>query len=205
MGYLQLQIQQGLISPNATIDQSTVAWTPLNDSPLGPDGHQTTPKRPAVAVRLQQVTAADGHVIVGVAFTNRINDDAHISVEIRTAKLDVRTGQLTEPSDWRTPSPDVLPEYGVADADLPTSSRTPSLPTAASDNRFVRFVATGFGVADLAQSTVPFVDAQSVGSTPPVPLVGFGLFHKAQPGYGGYVYPRLTAMSVLDRRVKATG
>jgi len=44
---------------------------------------------------------------------------------------------------------------------------------------------------DAAQSTIPFFDIQPVTLNPPMPLVGAGIFHKGQPGLGGFVALKL--------------
>lgn len=45
--------------------------------------------------------------------------------------------------------------------------------------------------SDLAQNTVPYLDAQDVTSIPPVALSGAGIYHKGQSYYGGFVAPKL--------------
>lgn len=38
---------------------------------------------------------------------------------------------------------------------------------------------------------MPFIDAQSVVAQTPVPLNGAGIYHKGQPGYGGFIAPKI--------------
>lgn len=40
---------------------------------------------------------------------------------------------------------------------------------------------------DAGQATIPYLDIMEVTSKPPYPLVGVGLYHKKQPGYGGFL------------------
>lgn len=44
---------------------------------------------------------------------------------------------------------------------------------------------------DVAQTTVPFLDAQEVSSIEPVPLKGAGLFHKGRNHFGGFIAPKI--------------
>lgn len=55
-----------------------------------------------------------------------------------------------------------------------------------NNNQFVRFTHTDLK-KDLAQTTVPYLDAQPVIPKVPVPLSGAGIFYKGFPGYGGFV------------------
>lgn len=73
--------------------------------------------------------------------------------------------------------------------DIPTRSRSKSEPTSTS-NQYVEFTHTDVD-ADVAQTTVPYLDAQDVTSIPAVALAGAGLFYKGQRGFGGYVAPKL--------------
>ena len=43
----------------------------------------------------------------------------------------------------------------------------------------------------MAQTTVPFMDIQPVRPNPAVWLHGVGIYHKGQPGYGGFIAPRV--------------
>lgn len=51
---------------------------------------------------------------------------------------------------------------------------------------------------DVSQTTIPFIDLQEVRPNPPVWLRGVGVYHKGQPGYGGFVAPRVFTVSVVD-------
>lgn len=57
---------------------------------------------------------------------------------------------------------------------------------------FMRFGPTD-RVKDIAQLTVPFFDSQTVAPTPGTWLSGIELFHKGQPGSGGFL-----AMKVMN-------
>lgn len=53
--------------------------------------------------------------------------------------------------------------------------------------------------ADAAQSTVPFIDIQEVGSEPAMPLVGLGLIHKQSKGSAGFVEPKVFTYNVGEQ------
>lgn len=57
-------------------------------------------------------------------------------------------------------------------------------------NQFIEFSHTDID-ADVAQTTIPYIDAQDVTSFPPVPLTGVGIFHKGQDLSGGFIAPKL--------------
>lgn len=63
------------------------------------------------------------------------------------------------------------------------------MPTSAT-NSYIEFVNSDLD-ADLAQTTVPYIDIQDVESIPPVALAGAGIHHKGQKGFGGFVAPKL--------------
>lgn len=73
--------------------------------------------------------------------------------------------------------------------DIPTKSKSKSIPTS-KNNQFIEFTHTEID-SDVAQTTVPYIDAQDVTSFPPVPLTGVGIYHKGQDLYGGFVAPKL--------------
>lgn len=57
-------------------------------------------------------------------------------------------------------------------------------------NQFIRFRESDRNM-DASQTTVPFLDAQPVVPTKPVPLAGAGLFHKGRPNFGGFIAPKV--------------
>lgn len=72
---------------------------------------------------------------------------------------------------------------------MPTSIAIPSDVLSSSD-QFIEFTHSDFD-KDAAQSTVPFLDAQSVVSDIHVPLSGAGLYHKGMVGSGGFIAPKI--------------
>lgn len=82
------------------------------------------------------------------------------------------------------------------DLDVPT--RTSQLQAYHGWNtNYVKFTHTSWS-ADAAQTTIPFIDMQSVYSKPAVPLKGAGIFYKGGHGYGGFVAPMIKTYEHLN-------
>lgn len=77
----------------------------------------------------------------------------------------------------------------LKDPDVSTRANGLSAPDS-EHNQFIHFTNTNIE-KDAAQTTVPFIDAQSVVAQTPVPLNGAGIYHKGQPGYGGFIAPKI--------------
>lgn len=69
--------------------------------------------------------------------------------------------------------------------DIPTRSSSPSIPDSKSD-QFIEFTHSDLD-RDVAQTTVPFIDAQEVSPSDPVPLSGAGIYHKGRKHFGGFI------------------
>lgn len=80
------------------------------------------------------------------------------------------------------------------DPDVPTETKGRSVMNKKA-NQFVQFTHTGLD-KDVAQTTIPYLDAQDVVPVPAMPLIGVGLFHKAASGSGGFVGPRIFTYDV---------
>ncbi|XP_060651516.1 uncharacterized protein LOC132788201 [Drosophila nasuta] len=55
---------------------------------------------------------------------------------------------------------------------------------------YLEFTNTGM-LADVAQSTIPYIDIQDVASIPPVALAGIGIYYKYRGLNGGFVAPQI--------------
>lgn len=73
--------------------------------------------------------------------------------------------------------------------DIPIRNVIQSLPDS-SINQYLNF-APSDRYKDAAQSTVPFLDVQSIVPNPSVPIAGAGLFHKGNKGSGGFLALKL--------------
>lgn len=76
-------------------------------------------------------------------------------------------------------------EIDISNSDLPTKSKTPSVPDMSS-NKFVLFTHSSID-HDAAQTTLPFIDKQAVTPYPGVPLSGVGIFFKGNEHFAGFI------------------
>lgn len=81
--------------------------------------------------------------------------------------------------------------------DVPTRTYYPSKSYHLENTNYVEFTHTDWD-KDAAQTTIPFIDIQSVYSIPAVPLKGAGIYYKGQPGYGGFVAPMIKTYEHLN-------
>ncbi|XP_017851839.1 uncharacterized protein LOC108606329 isoform X1 [Drosophila busckii] len=195
-----LQIQEGQLLPRGAINQSTVAWRPVDDYKIfdrnvakGVDYH--TLNYESRSIDLDDIMKADDNsfVVTGVRF--RVLG-AHLNLEAMLSEFDFKKGELIMPgvNIWQSnDNTDVSGERRVKlnnyNADVPTRTIVSSLPIS-KDNQYIDFVNSGMD-ADAAQSTVPFIDIQDVVSNPPVPLAGIGIYFKSRQGFGGFVAPKI--------------
>lgn len=73
--------------------------------------------------------------------------------------------------------------------DIPTNSDSKSIPNL-EHNKYIEFGPSDVRL-DAAQTTVPFIDTQKVEPHSPVPLIGLGIYFKGNPGYGGFIAPKV--------------
>ncbi|KAH8317500.1 hypothetical protein KR074_007108, partial [Drosophila pseudoananassae] len=196
-----LQIQEGELMPRGVINQSSLAWKPVEkynifdrDVKKGVDYH--TMSYESRSIDLDDVNTDDNSfVVTGVRF--RLVG-AHLNLEAYYTEFDFKTGKLIQPevnSYWKSnDNTDVSggarrEKLRLADADLPTRTIATSL-VQSRHNQYIDFTNTGLD-KDAAQSTVPFIDIQDVVSNPPVPLSGIGIYYKGRNGYGGFLGPKI--------------
>nr|CAH0106944.1 unnamed protein product [Daphnia galeata] len=116
----------------------------------------------------------------------------HLNLEAQASPIDFTTGTIdNERAIWvsndNTPASEIKPrtKLSLLSPDVSTRSRIPSVPDSTSD-QFIEFQVSSLE-KDVSQNTVPFIEATPVFSQPPTWLTGIGIYHKGQPGYGGYV------------------
>lgn len=59
-----------------------------------------------------------------------------------------------------------------------------------SSNKFLLFTYSSID-HDVAQTTLPFIDIQTVAPYPGVPLSGVGVYYKGIKNYGGFIGPNV--------------
>lgn len=183
----------GQIELNSPISQMEL-WKPsneffaLDDFGVQKDIDYFTLTYENRSINLDSVIAPSGHVVTGLRF-KIVN--GHITLEIRATQFDYQGGKLMNlgSSRWLS-NPDggqvKIPLERVASPMKCLEKSVPN-PTA---NAYVDFGPSDYW-SDLSQLTVPFLDTQTVEPHIPVALSGIGLHYKGQPGFGGYVAPKL--------------
>jgi len=68
---------------------------------------------------------------------------------------------------------------------LPTKSTTASEPDMSS-NKFLKFTHSSID-RDVAQTTLPFIDMQTVAPFPGMPFSGIGIYYKGTKSFGGFI------------------
>lgn len=149
------------------------------------------------------VAAARDQLVTGVRF--RVHSGS-VHLQVRFTYFDEKTGMLdlTTASEWKLNSNTKRVPIPVDHVDIPTKSQEQSLPVGTDDGNSIKFVPTSW-VRDMAQTTVPFFDSNTVEPTELVPLSGIGLFYKFQSGHGGYISPRLVTHDYADAAMRIRG
>lgn len=192
---IHIQIQEGELQTRGYVNASTLNWKPVSDYKLldrgirnGLDYHTMSwDKR---AIDLDDLVAPSGHVVTG--FRWRVVG-THLNLEIRVTEADFTTGRLIDPegtSFWKSndnteSSSNKRTPVKLKNPDIPILSSTMSEIDSVT-NQFVEFTHTDLD-RDVAQTTVPYIDAQDVISRVPVALSGAGIYHKGKPFFGGFI------------------
>lgn len=76
-------------------------------------------------------------------------------------------------------------EIDINNSDLPTKSNAASEPDMSS-NKYLKFTHSSIE-RDVAQTTLPFIDMQTVAPYPGVPFSGVGIYFKGTKSFGGFI------------------
>ncbi|XP_069676227.1 uncharacterized protein [Periplaneta americana] len=188
---IHLQIQEAGLLPRGGINMTSVQWRPVDDYRIsdynvhnGMDYHTLSWEQRAID--LDDLVAPEGSVLTGVRF-RRVG--THLNLEIMITPLNFTAGTLDKPhqkSKWyRNNIREPRKELPIYKPDVPTLTKEGSVIDSRSD-QFLLFTHSDIN-EDAAQTTVPFLDAQSVAPEPPMLLSGAGIYHKGHPGYGGFI------------------
>ncbi|XP_043229648.1 uncharacterized protein LOC122385438 isoform X2 [Amphibalanus amphitrite] len=201
-----IQIEQGVADKFGYVNASTVEWKPIKSLI---DIKRDVENRDYMKlswerrrVDLDDLRAPDGHVVTGVTF-RKLGE--HLNMEIQVTPIAARTAKLSPTKGYwvsndNTPSSLNSPRRDLrlgGDRDVPTLTQQPSWPDSDSDT-FLQFEATSV-YRDASQTTIPFLDSQPVAPRPAVWLTGLGLYHKGQPGYGGFLALRVETLDLTSR------
>lgn len=205
---VHIQIQEGEALPRGMVNDSTIHWQPVIEVTVNKDqeesiedglGYATLSYRER-ALDLDDLNAPDGHVITGLRFRKL---GGHLNLEAQASPIEFSTGLIdAERAIWisndNTPVAETKPrtKLSLLSPDVPTRSRIQSVPDSVSD-QFIEFQASSLE-KDVSQNTVPFIETVPVSAQPPTWLTGIGVYHKGQPGYGGFVAFRIATLNYTD-------
>ena len=205
---VHIQIQDGEALPKGLVNESTIQWQPITPVSVVKGQEESiedglgyaTLRYEERALDLDDLIAPKGHAITGLRFRKL---GGHLNLEIQASPIDFSTGVIdAERAIWvsndNTPAAEVKPrtKLSLYSPDVPTRSRIPSVPDSTSD-QFIEFQASSLE-KDVSQNTVPFLEATPITAQPPTWLTGVGIYHKGQPGYGGYVAFRIATLNFAD-------
>lgn len=205
---VHIQIQEGEALPKGLVNESTVNWKPVVPVQIHKDHEDSiedglgyaTLNYEERALDLDDLHVPKGYVITGLRFRKL---GGHLNLEIQASPIDFASGQIdAERAIWlsndNTPAAETKPRTKVSlySPDVPTNCKTSSLPDSLSD-QFIEFQASSLE-KDVSQTTVPFLEAIPVLANPPTWLTGVGIYHKGQPGCGGYVAFRIATLNLMD-------
>ncbi|KAG4078126.1 hypothetical protein HA402_002177 [Bradysia odoriphaga] len=190
------RITQKVLMGNGIVYETRNAFTTFREGSFFNIGDNTA--RPDVdyhtltwqnrSVNLVSAIAPQGTVLTGVRFYVQ---NGRLSLAIRATKFDFATGQLEDVhlSEWITNTSENRTPITLDSPDVPNKSTTKSIPTF-ENNKYIEFRPTDID-KDAGQTTVPFIDDQIVEPRKPTLLSGVGLYYKGQPGFGGFIAPRV--------------
>ena len=205
---VHIQIQEGKALPRGTVNATTLRWRPVtpleipkNREELIEDGPgYATLRYEERALDLDDLVAPNGHVITGLRFRKL---GGHLNLEVQASPIDFASGVIDVErailiTNDNTPAADVKPrtKLSLLSPDVPTRTVTPSIPDSVPDT-YIEFQASSLE-KDVSQTTVPFLDATPVSPNTPSWLSGIGIYHKGQPGYGGFIAFRISIINISD-------
>lgn len=141
------------------------------------------------SVYLDTLIAPPGYVLTGIRF-NVVN--GNLVLAIKVTRFDFKSGRLFDSFEWisnynENRQPIVLDRPAESSHKL----KGQSVPDW-SQNRYVQFQPTDID-KDGGQTTVPFIDVQLVQppNDRPTLLSGAGIYYKGEPGFGGFIAPKV--------------
>jgi len=186
-----IQIQQAKALPEGGIDESTKAWkepATVSEENLATNPLVYTMSFEQRAMDLDQLSAPEGYVLTGLKLRSI---GGHLNLEIQATPVKFLSGELMkDQSIW------------IANDNTPATNRPrkllpiiiPDIPTRligqnkvdGLNDEYLQFD-TSSAHKDVAQTTIPFMDAQPVSPSPSTWLSGAGVYHKGRVGFGGFI------------------
>jgi len=186
-----LQVQQAKALPKGGIIDATKIW--VEPETISKDNITINPKVYTMsyeqrAMDLDNLSAPDGHVLTGMKLRNL---GGHLNLEIQVTPINFENGELSkENSIWigndNTPaSPKPRELLSILNPGIPTSLKVQNKVDGDHD-QYIQFDTTS-AFKDVAQTIIPFIDAQPVTVQPASWIAGAGIYHKGRIGFGGFV------------------
>ncbi|KAK0078608.1 hypothetical protein PV326_009238 [Microctonus aethiopoides] len=210
---IHLQIQQAKLLPNNKIDPNTKFWKPLDEivkltnhslfpndwTKLSADEDYLSLSFANRTINLDDIILPLDYVVTGVRFGRTLSEDQQTSalrIEVKGVHVDREIGKIIPNTEINLTSDNMesnrlLPDYQrlrtqitLDNCDDPVEAKnyTQILET----NKYIKFTHTD-KKKDLAQTTIPYLDAREFTVEDDVPLIGVGLTYAGQEGYGGFI------------------
>ena len=163
-------------------------------------------------VFLDDLEAEPGYLLTGLKFVlykENPNDKGALKLAIHTTKFDSRSGMLWKDSSvWLQNNLATNQRFELKIQNtLPTKSKGKSSSITNGNGFYVRFQVSSLK-QDIGQSTVPFIDSQSVDPYPLSIITGAGLYHKGAHNSGGFIGVKLLTDDItpyIDLKVINSG
>jgi hypothetical protein len=151
---------------------------------------------------MDRLEAPVGQVVTGLKLRLL---GGHLNLVIQATPIVFSTGKLLKDhsawigNDYTPVAFDQRQSVGINDPDIPTKWAGKSR-IDTGNNQYILFDATS-AKKDVMQTTIPFIDIQSVSTAPGSWMSGAGLYHKGEIGYGGYVGVLLKTFDDVSRHL----
>lgn len=195
-GIIHWSIEERILLPDGRVANDSADWL----SNLHPSSDHLEIDHPEIftltyenrSLILNDVSGSSDELVTGVRFVRSIN--GQLQLEVRFTYYDRLTGQLDTLSDstWKANN-----FYEPKKIDSIAFGNVPSAYQALQsdiirdkESQFIEFGPTSVE-KDLAQHTVPFIEAMPVLPYEPAAFSAVGLYLKSQSGSGGIVAPRV--------------
>ncbi|XP_057327673.1 uncharacterized protein LOC130669028 [Microplitis mediator] len=193
------EIQEGVLV-NGTVDNNTINWNDEVTKRL--DDYEKHNRLPSYtngdlirltydlrSLDLDDIVLPAGVVAVGVQF--RVVKD-HLTFRVAGIRIFNELGQPVNSSkvEWFNHTNPNKKELLINDLDIPTFGKKANVELSKPGENYIKFQMTSWTL-DAGQTLYPFIDLQEVTTYPPAPIGGVGLFYKGQPGFGGFIAPKL--------------
>ncbi|OXU19716.1 hypothetical protein TSAR_014689 [Trichomalopsis sarcophagae] len=192
---IHIQIQQGKLLPYGHVNESTVEWVPIKVDVLAKDEIYKIKWLGSRTVFLDDIEVPRNNVVVGLGFKAlQQNNIKVLRLVAYSAPMNYSAGVLTDDTYERHSSEESSDEVDLKDLDIPTR-RSSRIVQKSTNHQYVKFRTTSL-LSDVGQSTIPFLDTQSVTTNPASPMSGAGIYHRRSPGDGGFLALKLFTFNV---------